>query len=142
MGRRHHGDVNQSGDVVEGEFQITTVLVGVNEGPVTLSIVPQVAGGGYTILWLWVQSIHQRFDEWLFHQGAYCILTTTLTESRLERRKEEIDDGIMSSLLATLAGLACKAVMWVIDEVNRLTMDGEVTAAANDLMWIERLLEE
>ena len=48
----------------------------------------------------------------------------------------------MSSLLATLAGLACKAVMWVIDEIYRLTMDGEVTAAANDLMWIERLLEE
>ena len=142
MGRRHHGDVNQSGDVVEGEFQITTVLVGVNEGPVTLSIVPQVAGGGYTIVWLWVQSLHHRFDQWLFLQGACCRLTTPLTENRLKRRMEEIDDGIMSSLLATLAGLACKAVMWVIDEVNRLTMDGEVTAAANDLMWIERLLEE
>ena len=142
MGRRHHGDVNHSGDAFEGEFQITTVLVGINEGPVTLSIVPQVAGGGYTILWLWVQSIHQRFDEWLFHQGAYCNLTTTLTESRLERRKEEIDDGIVSSLLATLAGLAYQAVMRVIVEVNRLIVDGEVAAAANDIMWIERLLEE
>ena len=142
MSRRHHGDVNHSGDAFEGEFQITTVLVGVNEGPVTLSIVPQVTGGGYTILWLWVQSIHQRFDEWLFHQGAYCILTTTLTESRLERRKEEIDDGIMSSLLATLAGLAYKAVMRVIVEINRLIVDGGVAAAANDIMWIERLLEE
>jgi len=69
-------------------------------------------------------------------------LTTTLTESRLERRKEEIDDGIMSSLLATLAGLAYKAVMRVIVEVNRLIMDGGVAAAANDIMWIERLLEE
>jgi hypothetical protein len=142
VSRRHHGDVNHSGDAFEGEFQITTVLVGVNEGPVTLSIVPQVAGGGYTILWLWVQSIHQRFDEWLFHQGEYCILTTTLTESRLERRKEEIDDGIMSSLLATLAGLAYKAVMRVIVEINRLIVDGGVAAAANDIMWIERLLEE
>ena len=48
----------------------------------------------------------------------------------------------MPSLLATLAGLAYKGVMWVIDEIYRLTMDGEVTTAANDLMWIERLLEE
>ena len=118
------------------------MLVGINEGPVTLSIVPQVAGEGDTIVWLWVQSIHHRFDEWLFLQGACCTLTTPLTEGRLQRRVEEINDGIMPSLLATLAGLACKAVMWVIDEVNRLTMDGEVTAAANDLMWIERLLEE
>ena len=142
MSRRHHGDVNHSGDAFEGEFQITTVLVGVKEGPVTLSIVPQVAGGGYTIVWLWVQSLHHRFDQWLFLQGACCRLTTPLTESRLERGKEEIDDGIMSSLLATLAGLAYKAVMRVIVEVNRLIVDGGVAAAANDIMWIERLLEE
>jgi len=38
VGRRHHSDINQSGDAVEGEYQITTVFVCVNESPVTLSV--------------------------------------------------------------------------------------------------------